>query len=332
MFQGEGANGKSVLLDTLTAVVGAENASHSSLGALGQDFGLAPLLGKLVNIAAEIEVRTFDEELLKKLVGGDPVTVNRKRRDQQTARLKARLLFASNSLPRFNDRSSGMLRRAIIIPCNVTIPPKKQDLDLADKLRAELPGIFNWAMRGLDRLRGQGTFTEPPACKTALEAHREQSNPTRTFIVEQYEANSESRECTATVYWRYKEWCEPQGYKPLDAGDFGKEVKRAFPSVKVGKMPLNTLGKRPNAYVGIRWRQESPEVVPVNIPQSSVSGAGDKRGEREGVSATGAVAPLALEACCQGSGLSASCQAKLADNLGALHQAERSGQAPVVDV
>ena len=312
MFQGEGANGKSVLLDTLTAVIGAENASHSSLGALGQEFGLAPLLGKLVNIAAEIEAKSFDEELLKKLVGGEPVTVNRKRRDQQDARLKARLLFASNNLPRFNDRTIGMLRRAIIIPCGVTIPPEKQDLDLADKLKAELSGIFNWAMRGLDRLRRQGTFTEPPACKTALEAHREQSNPTRAFLLEHYEPATTGKVPKPHLYDRYTEWCKANGYKPLDAMELGKEVKRAFPAISTTKTALEGTSRRLNTYVGIRFKPDITEPF-------------------DGESGTQA-AVSRVRGLFSGTNLNPKAQAMLEAVVQRTDKAERTGSAPVVDV
>jgi putative DNA primase/helicase len=35
-----------------------------------------------------------------------------------------------------------------LVPFTVTIPPEERDTDLGTKLRAELEGIFAWAVRG----------------------------------------------------------------------------------------------------------------------------------------------------------------------------------------
>jgi phage/plasmid-associated DNA primase len=55
---------------------------------------------------------------------------------------------------------------------------------LVDKLTAELPGIFNWAIEGLRRLRCRGRFTDPALCREALETYRTESNPARAFLQE----------------------------------------------------------------------------------------------------------------------------------------------------
>ena len=56
------------------------------------------------------------------------------------------------------------------MPFRVSIPESQQDRELARKLRGELPGILNWALDGLIRLRQQGHFTES---KVGLEALKE---------------------------------------------------------------------------------------------------------------------------------------------------------------
>src|SRR5262249_57691869 len=53
IMDGDGGNGKSVVLDVLAAMVGEANVSNVPLELFDQRFQLTPTLGKLVNIAAE---------------------------------------------------------------------------------------------------------------------------------------------------------------------------------------------------------------------------------------------------------------------------------------
>ena len=339
VFTGNGANGKSVLLAILRELLGPDNVAHQSLSALAGEFGLAPLVGKLANISAEMESRGFDEEMVKKLVGGDPVTVNRKHRDQRTYKLVARLVFATNNLPRFSDRSQGMWRRSIIIPCPVTIPLEKQDLQLPERLRQELPGIFNWAVEGLRRLRARGLFTLPAVSVAALKEHQRDSNPARVFLTEHYEVVPGERVPKKAIYARYRDWCREVGVEPLDASAFGHEVRTAFPTVRDGKLPANALGRRDHAYVGIRWVQED-----VAAPSQQFSGAARTATASDviklaesGASSAGAQNPrmpsLTLNrAAALDAGLRPKAQALLDAAIEALDRAERAGLAPVVEL
>jgi hypothetical protein len=47
-------------------------------------------------------------------------------------------------------------RRFHLVPFNVTIPPEERDKDLANKLRAEWPGILNWAIEGCLKWQAEG--------------------------------------------------------------------------------------------------------------------------------------------------------------------------------
>ncbi len=53
ILQGSGANGKSVLLSVLTALVGKENVSNLPISSLGSHFKVVDLLNKNVNIVSE---------------------------------------------------------------------------------------------------------------------------------------------------------------------------------------------------------------------------------------------------------------------------------------
>jgi putative DNA primase/helicase len=155
LLQGAGANGKSVVLEIVEALLGSENVSHVGLEVLGDRFQGTMTINKLLNIAAEVnEHAKLDEGMLKKFIAGDTMYFDRKGIAGLSAKPTARLMVATNNPPMVLDRSEGMWRRMMLIPFRITIPPAQQDYQLASKLKSELPGIFNWAREGRRRLYG----------------------------------------------------------------------------------------------------------------------------------------------------------------------------------
>jgi len=57
------------------------------------------------------------------------------------------------------------------------------DVELTEKLMAELSGIFNWALEGYKRLGGQKfIFSESPAMFRSKKQYQQQSNSVLDFI------------------------------------------------------------------------------------------------------------------------------------------------------
>ena len=262
---GEGRTGKTVTLDVLTALLGADNVAHVPVELFDRRFQLTPTVGKLANIATEVgEISRGAEAVLKAFTSGDRMYFDRKGITGVQAIPTARLAFAANNLPRFADRSSGLWRRMLLVPYRVVIPEAQQDRHLLDTLLQELPGIFNWAVAGLRRLRARGHFTEPSVCRDALDAYRTESNPAQAFLDEWTYAHPTSRTGCAVLYERYRSWSKEHGYPPLDAGQFGKEVARCYPGVQRRRGPTAREQRRPYEYVGLALRDSAsaPAVRP----------------------------------------------------------------------
>ena len=157
---GDGANGKSLILFLWEAMLGSDNVSHVPLEGFAQEHRLGELEGKLANIAGDMNhIARLAEGLLKQIVSGEPTQVNQKYKDPRTMRSSARLVFSTNNLPPFNDRSDGIWRRSLIMPFNVKFKEKQPqatrvssphdgpsktndkeaDTTLAHRLMAELP-------------------------------------------------------------------------------------------------------------------------------------------------------------------------------------------------
>jgi P4 family phage/plasmid primase-like protien len=252
IFEGPGGNGKGVVLNTLTALLGEANVSSLGLEVFSHTHGLELTLGKLVNITGDVgELDKVAEGTLKLFTGCDMLHFNPKYKNPFSARATARIIIATNVRPPFRDRSDGIWRRLVLLPFPVTIPEEQQNKKLADELKAELAGILNWSIDGAKRLREQRVFTEPSASREAKQEYQLESNPARSFLHESYTFDSNSTIETTTLYYAYQHFCEMNGYKPLNEANLGKEVRRCFPEVKRTKLPKDKDNYRPWAYKGL---------------------------------------------------------------------------------
>lgn len=182
ILYGQGSNGKSRLIEVMQKLAGAANCSSVPLSDLNSSFARYELVNKIVNIASENEVRDngFNSEYFKAIATGDQIRVERKFHEGFSYSPLCKLMFAMNSLPFSKDRSHGFHRRLIIIPFEKRFEKGSEDKDLASKLKQELPGILNFALDGLKRLRtNKYTFTESEAIERALNEYKEYTEPNR---------------------------------------------------------------------------------------------------------------------------------------------------------
>jgi phage/plasmid-associated DNA primase len=113
----------------------------------------------------------------------------------------------------------------------------------------ELPGILNWAIVGLDRLRRQDRFTQSQVCEQSMTEYRTESNPARMFLLETCRAAPDGQASCGELYNAYRTWCQGHGYSPLADRSFGKEVKRVF--AKVERRDVQNMGLRMYVYAGL---------------------------------------------------------------------------------
>jgi P4 family phage/plasmid primase-like protien len=233
VLEGEGANGKSVYIAGLTAMLGEDNVSTVPLEIFGERFSRTETLGKLLNAAGDVgEIDKVAEGYIKSFSGGDRMFFDRKGVAGINCRPTARLMLACNNRPRFSDRSQGLWRRMLLVPWNVEITRERRVKGM-DKIEwwqaaSELPGILNWALIGLARLRAQGGFTDSDLMKEALQDYQDEMNPARIFMKENLESCKDGCIKSKALYSMYVRWAKDGGYHPLSEKTFGKEMKRRF--------------------------------------------------------------------------------------------------------
>jgi putative DNA primase/helicase len=223
IMYGRGRNGKSVLLNIITALVGKENVSNITLKSFGAPFELANIVDKRVNIASESDLAgaSLKTDKIKAIVAGDSIQINPKNEKPFSHTPITKLIFAVNQMPSSTDTSEGFTDRLMIIPFDkkyVANPQNemqgKRDPNLTDKLLKELDGIFIFALEGLKRLiQNDYVFTESKRATQMLNQFVATNNPYFDFIDSRLCEDRDARVPRTIVFDNFKQWVDNQGFR-----------------------------------------------------------------------------------------------------------------------
>ncbi len=235
LLYGSGANGKSVFYDVISALLGPSNISAYSLANLAEEHNRAMIADKLLNYGSEINAGAIGRDLFKLLASGEPVQARLKYGNPFIMQGYARLMFNANTLPADTEQSEAYFRRFLIVPFSVTIPEGQQDKNLAKKIIAqELPGVFAWVLRGLERLLQQQNFTPCDAVEATLQRYRKESDSVAQFLEEPdsknetYQPAEEGPDWVALkqIYSEYKSFSQEAGFRPVSIRTFAERLEK----------------------------------------------------------------------------------------------------------
>lgn len=228
---GVGRNGKSTFVDLLKALIGLGNFSVISIKALMSDkFIGAELDGKIANFSEETSPQELaDSGPFKNLTGDGDLVAQKKFGDPYFFRNRAKLVMTYNQIPDLKDLSAGMLSRPVIIPFKKVIGESEQDRDIKQKLFKELPGIFNFALRGWQRLERNGGFTQSTESQAALNVLKEESCNAYQWV-ENHVQEVFGKTTPLKPYDLYTNYCTQERYA-YKAPEFYRRIQ-AHPKIK----------------------------------------------------------------------------------------------------
>lgn len=187
---GTGANGKSVIFDTLCGLleslagVAPESLLIARHGQSEHPTEIADLLGKRLVVASETESgATLRLQLIKRLTGDATIKARFMRQDFFSFRRTHKLVLITNNRPRLSENTEAVWRRLRLLPFNVVIPPAERDPNLLDKLKAERAGILAWCVRGCLEQQREG-MNPPDEVLVATNEYREDADELAEFITE----------------------------------------------------------------------------------------------------------------------------------------------------
>jgi putative DNA primase/helicase len=213
---GTGANGKSVLVNTLAGILGEyyKAAPIETFTASNTDRHPTELAGlrgaRLVTAVETEEGRRWAESRIKTLTGGDKVSARFMRQDFFEYVPQFKLLIAGNHKPGLRSVDEAIRRRFHLIPFAVTIPPGERDETLTERLRKEWPGVLAWMIDGCAEWLEQG-LSPPEAVASATAVYLEAQDATAAWIEETCQADANAWESRTRLFESWKEWASAAG-------------------------------------------------------------------------------------------------------------------------
>lgn len=237
ILYGNGRNGKSVFLETISNILGtyAKTIQASSImvkqNSGGPNSDIARLAGaRLVTSSEPNEGLRMDEGLVKQLTGGDKVVARQLYGKEFEFEPEFKLWLATNHKPIIRGTDDGIWRRIRLIPFTVQIPDDQVDKDLKYKLARESIGILNWAVDGALKWQQHGLHT-PRVIESASEGYREEMDVLSQFVSETCDTGTEYTINASQLYKLYKSWAEDNIQYQMSNTKFGREMTNRFKKV-----------------------------------------------------------------------------------------------------
>jgi P4 family phage/plasmid primase-like protien len=220
VFYGSGNNGKTTLLEVIAAALG-EYAGRIQIETLTTrqeidntvNTDMADLFGKRFVASSECEDnRRLAVARLKHLSGMGTLKARRLRENCFEWRPTHKLFLDTNFKPVIRGTEDATWDRLHCVPFSVTIPPAERDRALLEKLKAELPGVLAWIVRGALRWRAEG-LERPPEVQEATDRYREESDPLAEFLEDRCQVDPQAWVASADLWRAYLAWAEGAGEK-----------------------------------------------------------------------------------------------------------------------
>lgn len=228
VLHGDGANGKSTLLNVLVGMLGehAVTADSSTFTTAGRDRAarsdIARCARRRVVVASETPRGAhLDEDLFKRSTGGERITARFNRMDEIEFSPTFKIWLGVNHLPVIEGNGHAIWRRMRIVPFSHRV--ESPDLELGRRLHAELPGILAWAIRGCARWQAEGLGT-CAAVERATDAYRREQDQVARFVDERCKRDPTARTRNTVIYDAYSTWANANDLPVKGNQELGKAL------------------------------------------------------------------------------------------------------------
>lgn len=231
-------NGKSTLLDVMTALIGSSNVSVLSLKQLTQQFLTKNLDNKVANLCADISNKFLEDvAVLKQLSTGDTLTVDNKFKDSFDMKPFAKFIFSANELPKAS-KDKGWERRILIIPFERRFSAKDKDFNKEALLT---PDALNYlgtkAIQAYQEIYNlppalEGKWADSASSEECLDTYKEELDNAYSFYKT---LDFKKMNCTVAegqrlylkteLFNEYKDFVHENGLKEKSKISFGKTIK-----------------------------------------------------------------------------------------------------------
>ncbi|MBZ0183324.1 MAG: DUF5906 domain-containing protein [Melioribacteraceae bacterium] len=217
MIGEKGRNGKSLIAELITEMLSKALVTNQNIEELSsnRNYSKVQLESKLLNIASETSYEALETNILKNLSGGDTISAREIYKPQVKFTNYARLVVIGNSMPIFKSADPALLKRICILDFKESFEDKA-DPQLLEKLKKEIPGIFNWILEMADNIILEDDsikIGEPKSILNNLEKYKYQLDTTLGYVNEKVTLKENHAVQLKEIYDSYRKWFKEQGYK-----------------------------------------------------------------------------------------------------------------------
>lgn len=231
-------NGKGTTMESILRIMGeyGKNADPTMLQAKfnaqsnGPTEEIARLAGaRFVNISEPAKKLTIDAALTKRLTGNDTITARYLHENSFEFRPNFKIFINTNHRPNITDLTLFDSGRIKIIPFDRHFDEKEQDKDLKTTFAKpeNMSGILNWMLEGYKMFRSQG-LKMPDSVINATDDYRKASDKIAQFCEACLVSKPGAMLRSKSVYNRYKQWSEANGYHAEGIKNFKTEFLKRF--------------------------------------------------------------------------------------------------------
>jgi putative DNA primase/helicase len=164
--------------------------------------------------------------------GGDSLTIEVKFKDAVSTVLPARIMIRTNELPQLKDASGALVNRLLLLAMTESFLGK-EDVNLKDELKKELPGILRWAVEGWVRLRERGKFFEPKSAADLRDRLMGITSPVKAFLEECCNVAPTASVVCGELYKAHRKWLKGHGHDYMPTAEiFGRDLAAAIPGLQ----------------------------------------------------------------------------------------------------
>ena len=270
---GPGSSGKTTLLRAMTAVFGEDNISAVSIhDMIYQRFARSSLDGKMLNIYADTSSQKLDRiGIIKSMISGVPIEVEKKNKPSYTIEPYAVMVFAANRLPEVNEDTDAIYRRFVIINFRRQFTGKDRDPMLLASLTTEeeKSGILNILLEHAKPLLKNKKLTDDPTMAEIRAEWHDKAGPITQFINTFILKAKGSSEDKSIIYSLYAGFCEKSHFVPLSQRGFTESFRtKGF----VDKM-VRKNGKTVRGWLDIKLKEGSMEQAGGTTTDGDVAGS-----------------------------------------------------------
>lgn len=235
---GDGANGKSVYMETLCRLLGDVSVTLPATSLIGEGGSsgsaspdLARLYGRrLLRVKELPEGEDLRENLVKELTGGETITA----RDLFSGYTDFLPIFiaimSGNGYPRITGTDDGIWRRMAVIhwPNKIAKEDRREFEEIVSSFEPEYSGILNWLIEGVHIFLKEGLII-PEAVEHATQEYRDEMDRTAGFVARCVVRDDKAPPLEGKLlYQGYVDDTIDQGGKPMSNTAFGKIMGKKF--------------------------------------------------------------------------------------------------------